>query len=892
MSGGSVQLPVRSSPPLILYEPGKHRCPPGCDGHYHHSSGLSCGSTALVTPPCHAFVVCTPASLSLVCPGLCLPSRPRLPRLAFLASRGGSKALLTPPRFPRRLLPCRLSTWTCGAQPESQWQAAMDAEMASWKSTGTYVDEAPPPGANIVSGMWIFRLKWLTGSPPVFKVRYVARGFSQRQGVEFFHTFSPTPKMTTLWVLLHVVAQRDYELHLLKFSTAFLQGSLHEEIWLRRPPGFTRSFPTGTQWSLRRPVYGLRQAPRKWHATLRTTLAALGFAPSTSDPSLFLRTDTTLPPFYVLMYVDNFVIATADTEALAHVKSELQKRHTCTDLGELTSYPGLRITRDRAQHTITLTQSHMVHQVLQRFGFTYSSPQSTPLPTGHSLSAPPSDESVEPSGPCPELVCCLMYLMTCTRRDLSYPLSLLARYVAPVRRAWGSCLEDGLELSSLVTQTLLGSICEAESYAGAMAAQELRWLTYLLTNLGEAPHSPPVLYVDNKAMLALCQVHRLEHRTKHIALRYFLARELQQRGQLRLAYVLEVLDSSGNLVANRLSCCSSFVRGLFGEAALVRVLVLEVLEATSLGVVEPASTGAAPTKALHTFTLDSGASRCFFRDCTVVTPLTTPVPVTLADPSGGLVVARTSTVLPCLTTPCGSLAGLHLPSFTTNLVSNVVLQDQFVTVTTPGGELVAICTDSQTGAHLATFMRRPGSGMYTVTTKSTWVVVSGQRVAPHSSFPPTTARLHNLYINVWGPARVSGPDCERYFLLVIDDYMRNTRVFPLPSKDLSVLRLHSDRDGKLSSHLFEAFFCEESIAQTFTFPASPQQNGVADCRIGLIMEDACTSMIHMAAPHFLWLFAVRYAAHQLNLWPRVSVSETSPTRRWTGEVGDAWAYCV
>ncbi|CAI7866990.1 unnamed protein product [Closterium sp. NIES-53] len=309
----------------------------------------------------------------------------------------------------------------------SHWQAAMDAEMASWKSTGIYVDEVPPPGANIVSGMWIFRVKRPPGSPPAFKARYVARGFSQRQGVDFFQTFSPTPKMTTLRVLLQVAAQRDYELHSLDFSTAFLQGSLHEEIWLRRPPGFTGSFPPGTQWSLRRPVYGLRQAPRKWHDTLRTTLAALGFAPSTADPSLFLRTDATLPPFYLLVYVDDLVFATADTEALAHVNSELQKRHTCTNLGELTSYLGLRITRDRAHCTITLTQSHMVQQVLQRFGFTYSSPQSTPLPT--------------------------------------------------------------------------------------------------------------VLYVDNKAMLALCQEHRLEHRTKHIALRYFLARELQQRGQLRLAYV-------------------------------------------------------------------------------------------------------------------------------------------------------------------------------------------------------------------------------------------------------------------------------------------------------------------------------------------------------------------
>ncbi|CAI7777299.1 unnamed protein product [Closterium sp. NIES-53] len=199
----------------------------------------------------------------------------------------------------------------------SQWEAAMDVEMASWKSTGTYVDEVPPPRANIVDGMWIFRVKRPPGSPPAFKARYVARGFNQRQGVDYFQTFSPTPKMTTLRVLLHVAAQRGYELHSLDFSTTFLQGSLHEEIWLRRPPGFTGTFRAGTQWSLRRPVYDLRQAPHKWHDTLRTTLAALGFVPSTADPSLFLRTDTSLPPFYV----DDFVFASANTEALTLVKS-------------------------------------------------------------------------------------------------------------------------------------------------------------------------------------------------------------------------------------------------------------------------------------------------------------------------------------------------------------------------------------------------------------------------------------------------------------------------------------------------------------------------------------------------------------------------------------------
>ncbi|CAI7856542.1 unnamed protein product [Closterium sp. NIES-54] len=171
-------------------------------------------------------------------------------------------------------------------------------------------------------------------------------------------------------------------------------------------------------------------------------------------------------------------------------------------------------------------------------------------------------------------------------------------------------------------------------------------------------------------------------------------------------------------------------------------------------------------------------------------------------------------------------------------------------------------------------------------------------------------------MDVWGPARVRGQGHERYFLLVVDDYSRYTTVFPLRSKgevsevlidwihgarrqlsesfgsNLRVLRLHSKRGGEFSSDFLRAFCRAERIRQTFTLPTSPQKNGIAERRIGMVMDVARTSMIHAAAPHFLWTFAVQYPAHQINLQPRVSLPETTPTLRWTGKVGDASAFCV
>ncbi|CAI7839738.1 unnamed protein product [Closterium sp. NIES-54] len=446
------------------------------------------------------------------------------------------------------------------------------------------------------------------------------------------------------------------------------------------------------------------------------------------------------------------------------------------------------------------------------------------------------------------------------------------------------------------SSSVLSSSCEAKIYAGAMAAQELRWLTYLLTDLGEQPRSPPVLYVDNKAMLALCREHRLEHRTKHIALRYFLARELQRRGQLRLAYM-----------ASEANTADIFTKALApGDhqrfcTMLGFIYVPTCFLVHSFLFLHSTLPGTAPAQALHTFTLDSGASRYFFRESTTLTPLPALVPLRLADPSRGPVVARSSTVLPC---PAVSASGVVAASCLCRLLSHQTLLWHH--------RLGHPSLPRLHGMHsrlLVSGLPRSLPPFPPSPAPPCLPCVEGrQRAAPHSSlFPPMIAPLQTLHMDVWGQALVSGQGCERYFLLVVDDYTRYTTVFPLRSKgevvdvlipwirtvrlqlrerfrqDLPVLRLHSDRGGEFSSNLLQDLCCGEGILQSFTLPDSPQQNGIAERRIGLAME---------AAPHFLWPFAVGYAAHQLNLWPRVSLPETSPTLRWTREVGDASVFRV
>ncbi|CAI7863691.1 unnamed protein product [Closterium sp. NIES-54] len=430
---------------------------------------------------------------------------------------------------------------------------------APWNNS---LEPLPPPpfsssrspmrtDANLVEGKWVFRVKQLPGEEPVYKARYCAKCFTRTWAEDYWFTFAPTAKPPTLRTLLDIGARDNMEICSMDVSNAFLQGDLHERIFLRRPPGFHAAFPENTVWQLRRPVYGLKQAPREWHAKLSATLGSLGFSASHSNASLFIRSS---PRRFILVYVDDMILLSDSKADMEQMKLSLQQRLKCKDLGDLAHYLGMAITRNRPARTITLSQSHYIGQVLEKFEMAQAKPVSTPLPFGHQLAPPTSPSSS--SHPYAELVGSLMYAMMCTRPDLSYPISVLARFFGTGRHTtehWQAAkrvlrylrgTKDHVLTLGGPSPPLLSGFSDsfwADSQPGRHSSQgygftlgsglESRWLCYLLAELG-APRRCPTLWCDNAITIHLTQDPVYHARSKHIQLHYFFIRGLVQQGLL------------------------------------------------------------------------------------------------------------------------------------------------------------------------------------------------------------------------------------------------------------------------------------------------------------------------------------------------------------------------
>ncbi|PSC68653.1 retrotransposon Ty1-copia subclass [Micractinium conductrix] len=290
-------------------------------------------------------------------------------------------------------------------------------------------------GTKPIPAKWVYKIKRdSNGNIERYKARLVVQGFRQREGIDYDEVFAPVSKYSTLRTVLSTAAAQDLDLHQLDIKTAFLNGTIDEEVYVSPPPGYTLGKPT-LCCKLNKALYGLKQAPRAWYQTLKAELAKLGFTASQADAGLFISTDPSKPA-YLLTYVDDILIVTPKTTSSAAIKQKLMAAFEARDLGNATFFLGMDLIRDRTAKTIKLAQSRNIKDLLSKYGMDDAKTASTPANASIKLTkqGTPLDTQTHSYS---ALVGSLMYLSICTRPDIAQAVGALARHMAnPTTDHW------------------------------------------------------------------------------------------------------------------------------------------------------------------------------------------------------------------------------------------------------------------------------------------------------------------------------------------------------------------------------------------------------------------------------------------------------------------------
>ena len=316
----------------------------------------------------------------------------------------------------------------------TQWEAAMQAEMDALCRNKTWTLVPRPKDRNVISCKWVLTKKTdAHGIVVRFKARVVARGFSQIPGIDFKDTFAPTLKMVPLRLMFSISASLNLELHHLDIETAFLHGDLEEEIYMEQPSHFVDPQFPNYVCKLHKSLYGLKQSPRMWHFKLHTYLVSIGFNRLQAEPNIYIRKDGAI---YVIIgvYVDDLPIASNSIASIRKTINQLKEKFPVKDLGPLEYCLGIKVTRNRIEGTLTLTQQKLVDDILQKFEMVDCKPISTPMTVPCKLSTNDSPMSIEEEHimktlPYRQILGSIRYLVSCTRPDLSYCAGFLSRFM-------------------------------------------------------------------------------------------------------------------------------------------------------------------------------------------------------------------------------------------------------------------------------------------------------------------------------------------------------------------------------------------------------------------------------------------------------------------------------
>ena len=487
--------------------------------------------------------------------------------LAFAASSANSAGYMEPTMLREAL----------DSPDAEQWKQAIEKEVQSLQDMGTYtVIDDLPKGRKAVSSKLVFRVKRnVDGSIERFKARLVARGYSQVPGMDFDETFAPVVKLTSVRILCALASLLKLHFHHLDVDTAFLNGTLQEEIYMRLPQGI--GLNSGKFVRLLRSIYGLKQASRVWNELLDTELGKLGFKRITADYCIYVY-HKGKEICFLAVYVDDMGMLTSNLHFMEKLKKLIGEVFKIKDLGPIKQLLGLAIDYDRETGRLELSQSRYIQQSLERYGCDDGHTHPTPLSSGVKLTK--ADSPTTPFAiaemkdyPYQSLIGTLMYAMLGTRPDIAFAVGALSKYSSnPGKGHWNEAVHvlrylggtkdlalvfdgsNGADLSSFIlgysdsdwagdmdTRRSTGgyvffacgaaiswssklqqspalSSTEAEYMACTCAVQEAIWLRQFLDQLGYHQKNPTQLLGDNQGAIALAKNPGNHPCTKHIQL--------------------------------------------------------------------------------------------------------------------------------------------------------------------------------------------------------------------------------------------------------------------------------------------------------------------------------------------------------------------------------------
>ncbi|KAL5825678.1 hypothetical protein ACOSQ3_021741 [Xanthoceras sorbifolium] len=497
-----------------------------------------------------------------------------------------------------------------------KWESAMRDEMDSLMSNQTWELAELPPGKKALHNKWVFRIKEEHNGNKRYKARMVVKGFQQKEGIDYNEIFSPVVKLTTIRLVLKIVAAENLHLEQLDVKTAFLHGDLEEEIYMRQPEGFKEAGKENLVCRLKKSLYGLKQAPRQWYKKFDSFMSSSGFTRCQADHCCYIkRFDNSF--IILLLYVDDMLVAGSDMQEIMNLKRELSKQFAMKDLGAAKQILGMRIKRDTKSGTLLLSQAEYIKKVLSRFNMQDAKPVSTPLGIHFRLSkeqSPKTDEERTHMAKVPyaSAIGSLMYAMVCTRPDIAQAVGAVSRYMNnPGKIHWEAvkwilrylrgttnktlCFKGGdTTLTGYVDADLAGNVdirksttgyvytlggtavswvsqlqkivalstTEAEYVAVTEASKEMVWLQSFLEELGKKQEDN-VLYCDSQSAIHLAKNPSFHSRTKHIQLRYHFIRSLLEDRILKLEKISGAQNPADMLTktvtTDKLKLCSASV---------------------------------------------------------------------------------------------------------------------------------------------------------------------------------------------------------------------------------------------------------------------------------------------------------------------------------------------